>query len=1460
MALPDTVTDGAASARATGSFHPAVSAWFDRRFPGGPSAPQRGGWARIREGTDTLIAAPTGSGKTLTGFLVAIDALYRAHQAGTDISETTGVVYVSPLKALAVDIHENLERPLAEIAEVARELGLDPPDLTVGVRTGDTPSSARTAMIAHPPNFLVTTPESLYLLVTSQRSRRNLSQVDTVIVDEIHALARDKRGSHLALTLERLDHAQATGRPQRIGLSATQRPIERIAELLTGVGRDRPPAIVDCGHGQDLRLSLELPGTELDAVASTEQFGEVVDRIAERVRGHRTTLVFVNTRRMSERLAHLLSERLGAEDVAAHHGSLSKERRLRVEERLRAGELRALVATASLELGIDIGPIELVCQVGSPRSIATFLQRAGRSNHSLSGIPEAVLYPLSRDELVECAALLSSVRAGQLDATVVPVAPLDILAQQVVAEVAAAEEWGEDDLYRLFRRAAPYAALDRGDFDAVVELVSEGIATGRGRRMAYVHRDRVNGVLRPRRGARLAALTSGGAIADVGDYRVLLDPDNTLVGTVNEDFAIESMVGDVFLLGTHSWRVRRVEAGAVRVTDAEGMHPTIPFWMGEAPSRTRELSEGVSTLRREAERRLTQGGETPARQYVEDACGITEDASRQLIAYLAAGREGLGLVPSQEDVVFERFFDEAGGMQMVVHAPFGGRINKGLGLALRKRFCATFDFELQAAANDDAVVLSLSPQHSFPLESVPGFLRSNTLSTVLSQAVLASPLFTARWRWNLNRSLAVLRFRGGRKNPLPIQRMESDDLMAAVFPALAACQENLAGGPVVIPDHVLVRQTLYDCLHEAMDVDALVETVAAIEDGSIRVHFVESSEPSVFAHEILNGKPFTFLDDAPLEERRTRAVQVRRGLPGHEDGLSKLDADAIERVRDEAAPVLRSAEELHDLLLSLVVSRPIDEHRAWFDELVTEGRAMSVSADPVRTGTASADPVPTEAVPADPVPSDERWCAVERRPWVEVLVAGARFHPDHPVPPSLADRPPMEPEPAAAEVVRGHLDVSGPTTVDALVGETGLTSGQVTIGLARLEAEGFAFRGRFDPDLGEVEQWCARRLLARIHSYTQTRLRREIEPVTAQDFMRFLLSWHHVVPGSQREGRMGVLSVVDQLQGFEIPAGAWEESILPARVDQYQGRWLEDLCLSGELAWGRLSIRPTDQEPSSRRGASTPSRATPITFAIREDLPWLLQAVRGQSSPAEPSHGASADVLAVLSARGALFHSELRSLTGRLPVEVEEGLWDLVARGLVTSDGFQAVRSLWSAREVWRRRHHRDVRTRLGSRRGAGLREGGEGRWALLPREVPADDPDHLAETVAAQLLARWGVVFWDLTARETMSVPWREVHWALRRLEARGLVRGGRFVSGFTGEQFALPEAVEELRRIRRSDRSGTVVRLSAADPLNLAGIVLPGARVPAVRTNWVVYRDGALVPDGAIGPALGSPRALGG
>jgi ATP-dependent Lhr-like helicase len=1440
--------------------HPAVATWFARRFPDGPTEPQAQGWPRIASGTDTLIAAPTGSGKTLAGFLVAIDAAYRAHDAGQSLKGTVRLVYVSPLKALAVDIHQNLERPLSEIADVAAELGYDVPPITVAVRTGDTTQQARTAMVKEPPTFLVTTPESLYLLVTAERSRAVLHTVHTVVVDEIHALARDKRGSHLALTLERLEHLQLGGRPQRIGLSATQRPIEQTARLLSGAGCDHDTAIVDCGHARRLSVRIELPDTELAAVASTEQLGEVIDRIATHVGDHRTTLVFVNTRRMSERLAHLLGERLGPDVVSAHHGSLSKDRRLRVEQRLRAGDLRALVATASLELGIDIGPVELVCQVGSPRAIATFLQRVGRSNHSRGGTPEGILYPMTRDELVECAALMAAVRAGRLDTTVAPVAPLDILAQQIVAEVAAAEEVKGGDLYELVRRSAPYASLARHDFDDVVELVSEGITTGRGRRMAYVHRDRVNDVLRPRRGARLAALTSGGAIAEVGDYRVIAEPDDTPVGSVNEDFAIESMAGDVFLLGTHSWRIRRVTQGEVRVVDAEGAHPTIPFWVGEAPSRTVELSDEVSALRRAVADLLRPPSEDAvppaataaqldaARRHVEEVCALDADVAGQLVAYLHAGLGELGVLPTRHDIVFERFFDEAGGMQMVVHAPVGGRINRGLGLALRKRFCATFDFELQAAANDDAVVLSLGTQHSFPLDSAPRLLRSETAEAVLRQAVLASPMFAARWRWNLNRSLAVLRFRGGKKNPLPIQRMEADEVMASVFPALAACQENAPGGPIVIPDHVIVRQTMHDCLHEAMDIDGLVTMLGAIESGEVRVHFVDTTEPSVLAHEILNGKPYTFLDDAPLEERRTRAVQLRRGLPLHAEALGRLDPEAVSRVRAEAAPDVRGPEELHDLLLSLIVMRPDAAYGSWFTELAEAGRVAVVD----------------EGAPG------AMWCAVERVDWVGVLfpesaLASPGAHERTPAASPGAAAPDAaapDADVVAAETVRGHLDVGGPLTETELAERTRLAVSRVRVGLGRLEAEGFAMRGRFDTAghgdgdaPGNEEQWCARRLLARIHVYTQNRLRREIEPVTAQELMRFLLRWQHVAPETQRQGRAGVLAVVDQLQGFEIPAGAWEESIFPARVEGYQHRWLEDLCHAGELVWGRLSLRAGDGEGPARRGSATPSRATPVTFALREDLPWLLAGARGEAVPAEPVHGPARDVLDALRAGGAMFHAELRTATGRLPVEVEEGLWDLVARGLVTADGFQAVRSLLSARQSWRRRQRHEQRLRAGIRRPPARREGGEGRWALLPAvtgpgagpsaEVP--ERETLAEQVAGQLLARWGVVLWDLTARENLAVPWRDVVWALRRLEARGLVRGGRFVSGFAGEQYALPEAVDELRRIRRTARSGQMVRLNAADPLNLVGIVVPGARVTAVRTNWVVYRDGVPVDDGA-------------
>jgi ATP-dependent Lhr-like helicase len=1402
------------------AFHPAVRAWFRRRFPEGPTPPQAGGWAEIAAGRDTLIAAPTGSGKTLAAFLVCIDRLYRAHDDGVPLAEGPQVVYVSPLKALAVDIHENLEAPLRAIAEVADELGLAAPHIRVAVRTGDTTASERAAMLRRSPNFLVTTPESLYLLVTAERSRTVLAGVQTVILDEIHAVAGNKRGSHLALTLERLRHVAAAP-PQRIGLSATQRPIEAIARLLVGAGPDRSNlddsprcSIVDVGHRRELDLALELPDDELGAVATAEQMGEILDRIAQHVQAHRTTLVFVNTRNMAERVAHQLGERLGEGHVAAHHGSLSKDRRRRVESRLRAGDLRALVATASLELGIDIGPVELVCQIGSPRSFATFLQRVGRSNHTRFGTPRGVLYPTSRDELVECAALLRGTKAGRLDAIVQPVGPLDIVAQQVVAECAA-EEWCEDKLFDLIRGAAPFAKLSRRDFDDVVELVSEGISSGRGRRAAYLHRDRVNSRLRARRGARLAALTSGGAIPEVGDYRVVAEPDDTFVGTVNEDWAIESMAGDIFLLGTTSWRIRRVEPGTVRVVDARGAPPSVPFWLGEAPGRTEELSTEVSNLRGKVGEWLERGDPDGARHWLEAECGIDRAASDTIVRYLGAALTALGVLPTKKRLVLERFFDDAGGMQLVGHSPFGARLNRGLGLALRKRFCVTFDFELQAAASDDAILLSLGPQHSFPLEDVPRFLASKTVEDVLRQAVLTSPMFAARWRWNLNRALAVLRMRGGRKNPPAIQRMESDDLMAAVFPTLAACQENVAPGPLEIPDHPLVRQTVDDCLREAMDVDGLRELLSEIEAGRVEVVTRDTVEPSVLAHEILNGRPFTFLDDAPLEERRSRAVQLRRGLPVEARDLGRLDPAAIERVREEVQPEPRDADELHDLLMTVTGLRPNNAWRLWFDELVGERRAVTVR----------------------PAAGAELWSTVERRPALELLFPGAGIEPDHRSPMAPA---PLDRDAAAAEMVRGHLEYMGPSTVAELAEATGLSRGDVAIAVARLEGDGFAFRGHFTSGDG-AEQFCARRLLARIHHYTRGRLRREIEPVTARDLMRFLLRWQHVVPGTRREGRLGLLAVVEQLQGFELPAGAWEPSILASRVEGYRADWLDDLCLSGDLTWGRLSVRNgTPEEDGQRRSGMAPSRATPITLAVREDLPWLLQAARGDRTPQQPGQGLTEEVLEALRRHGALFASDLIAVTRRPPTEVAEGLWDAVARGLVTSDGFNAVRSLLHNRTLARSPH----RPRL---RRAGTRTAGRaaGRWSLVPAAPATEDADELAEAVAEQLLARWGVVFRDLLARETFTVPWRDVLWALRRMEARGTIRGGRFVNGFSGEQYALPEAVDALRAVRKEERGGETITISAADPLNLVGIVLPGPRVPALRTNTVTYVDG--VPEDA-------------
>jgi ATP-dependent Lhr-like helicase len=1408
-------------------FHPVVRAWFERRFPAGPSEPQRRGWPAIARGENTLVAAPTGSGKTLAAFLVCIDRLWRESERCLVPEDRTDVVYVSPLRALAADVRVNLEIPLAELRAMARELGHPAPELRSQLRTGDTPASERAAMLRRPPHFLVTTPESLFLLVTAEKSRERLRTVRTIIVDEIHALAGDKRGAHLGLTLERLSALCETP-PLRIGLSATQHPIETTARLLVGArpGGERPHCtIVDLGPRRDLELQVEVPGSELCAVASGEQWDEVLDSIAAHARGVRTTLVFVSTRRLAERLAHLLAERLGEDKVAAHHGSLSQERRHGVEEKLRRGELTLVVATASLELGLDVGPLDLVVQIGSPRSLSTLLQRAGRSGHARGATPRAILYPTTRDELVECAACVRGVQQGRLDRVRPPSAPLDLLAQQIVA-ACAGDTWGEDDLYALVRRSAHFADLAREDFDRVVTCLCEGIPTGNGPRGAWLHRDHVHARLRGRRGARLATLTSGGAIPETADYRVVADPDETFVGTVNEDWAIESMAGDVFLLGSTSWRIRRVEAGVVRVVDAKGAPPSVPFWLGEAPARTAELSQEVSALRREVVERVLADGEAAAVAWLCKEAGLEPAGAGQLVAYLEAGRQALGAMPTLEDVVFERFFDEAGGQQLVIHAPFGARVNRAFGLALRKKFCRTFDFELQAAASDDAIVLSLGPQHGFPLDSVPHMLHSATAREALEQALLRAPAFQVRWRWNLNRALVVLRWRKGNKVPAQLQRMQSDDLLAAVFPSLAACQENVAG-PIEVPDHPLAQQTLRDCMTESADVEGLLALLEAMESGAVRLHFCDATEPSPLSHEILNGRPYTFLDDAPLEERRTRAVVLRRGLPLEQRDLAHLDPAAVARVREEARPEPRNAEELHDALVSHVVLRPEPAFEAWHEALVKAGRVTRLE-----------------------VASGPLWVAAEGLAAATALFPAARATPPLQLPASLAARPIPSSEDAAAAVLRGHLASAGPCTVADLVARTGLEESDVAIALGRLEAEGVALRGRFDPERapGELE-YCDRRLLARIHRYTTERLRREIEPVSAQEFLRFLLRWQHVAPGTGRVGRAGVLATLEQLAGFECAAGGWEDCVLPARMAEYRPVWLDEICLSGELAWARLGL-PTPVAPEEAGGA--PSRATPLSFVARANLAWSLAAARGDEAPTLPGDGVAREVHDCLQSRGALFQGELVSSLRRLPAEIDEALWELVGRGVLTADGFGSVRALLSARERWSRRTlpgaaARKLHGGAGPRRlRRGAREGAsEGRWALLPAPDPGPDREALAEAVAEQLLARWGVLFRDAVARESLCVPWREIVWALRRLEARGLVRGGRFVTGFTGEQYALPEAVDALREGRRRPRTGERVWVSAVDPLNLVGILTPGPRVPAVRTRSILYVDGLPVKE---------------
>ena len=1415
--------------------HPVIQEWFVEKF-GTPTEPQEQGWPPILAGRTTLISAPTGSGKTLAAFLACIDALVRTALAG-NLVDRTEILYVSPLKALGNDIQKNLEAPLAEITELAGQKGLLMPQIRVAVRTGDTLAHERQLMLRRPPHILVTTPESLYILLTAQRSREILRDVKTVSVDEIHAVADDKRGAHLALSLERLD-AITRSPAVRIGLSATQKPIETVAHFLTGSQPD--PVVVNIGHKRAMDLAIEVPGQELGPVASSELWDETYDRIAQLVQEHRSTLVFVNTRRLAERVAFNLADRLGEELVAAHHGSLARKLRLEAESKLKSGQVKVLVATASLELGIDVGHVDLAIHIGSPRSIAVALQRFGRAGHWRGAVPKGRFFPTTRDELIECAALVRCINHGELDRLIIPDAPLDVLAQQIVA-ACSTDEWDEDDLFRLVTRAYPYRALERKDYDDLLVMLSDGIAAQRGRYGAYLYRDRVNKRLKARRGSRMVAIMNGGAIPESNLYTVVAEPEGTVVGTLHEDFAVESLKGDIVLLGNMSWRIRRIEsAGRILVEDAHGAPPSIPFWLGEAPGRTQELSHQIGNLRQTISDQTPNtvpgfvNQKTPevlnAVEWLKRECGLDDSGAEQAIEYIVTGRTVLGAVPTQDTIIAERFFDEGGGMQLVVHAPFGARINKAWGLSLRKRFCVSFNFELQAAATDNGVNIALAEQHSFPLSDVFSFLHENTVKEVLQQAALLSPLLETRWRWDANRSLALLRYWNGKKIPLQVQRTRSADLLASVFPDAAACQENV-DGPIQVPDHPLLREVMKDICHEALDLEGLKHVLRRIQSGDIKCIAVDTPVPSVFSHEILNSNPYAYLDDAPLEERRARAVEMRRTLP--EAVLKEvggLDPAAIAEVSADAWPDVRDSDELADALQTLIAlpedfrapdGRPSAE--VWlpsFERLRLSRRAARANVQDVWF-----------------------WVSAEKAGAFRVIYPQASFEEQLA---ELQDEAPSRDD-ALKSMISGWLAHTGPAIASGLAAFLRLPVADVEKTLLRIESTGLILRGHFTskppadqqttPGSLEGIEWCERRLLARIHRLTLGSLRKQIEPVTAATFMRWLLRWQHVTPGSQVRDERGTLQVLKQLQGFEIPASAWERQVLARRINNYDPRLLDQLCLTGAVGWGRLSPHPAMLEDSS--GGSrrvVPTSVAPITFFVREDAEWMAlpgvhhahEQARHELKGLSP---AAREVMEFLHTRGASFFVDIVRGTGKLKSEVETGLWELVAAGLVTADGFDNLRALI------------DPKRRSGQGSGKTSRpRHSAGRWSLLS-PLQDEDPQRALESVCRMLLERYGVVFRELLARESILPRWREMLIMFRRLEDRGEIRGGRFISGFIGEQFALPIAVESLRAMKNIQPSGEIITISAADPLNLAGIIVPGERVPAISGKHVSFRDGALV-----------------
>ena len=1400
------------------NFQPIINKWFLDNFPE-PTEVQNLAWPQIQKNKNVLLSAPTGSGKTLAAFLALIDQLLKYSIDGT-LEDSVQVLYISPLKALSNDIRRNLQKPLQEINSLAIQQEPTFKPLTVMLRTGDTPAKERMKILKSPPHILVTTPESLFLMLTSEKSREVLRNVKTVIVDEIHALARDKRGSHLTLSLERLDYL-CHQKPQRLGISATQKPMDIIAQYLCGVNRQdllqfSDCEIIDTGHLKELDLAIETPESELSTICSHEQWAEIYEQLAVLIKEHRSTLIFVNTRRMAERLSHQLSELLGDEAVTSHHGSLSREIRLRAEEKLKNGELKAIVATASLELGIDIGYINLVCQIGSPRNIAVFLQRIGRSGHAVGALPKGRLFPVTRDELLESMALIQAVKERRLDKIIIPEEPLDILAQQIIA-ASANDEWDENELYNLCVKAWPFRNLSKENYRKVLDMLAEGVATD-SNKGAYIHYDRINGKIRARKHARLAALTSGGAIPENAEYRVVME-DNTFVGTVNEDFAIESLRGDVFILGNNSWRILHVRGTTMTVEDAQGAPATIPFWFGEAPGRTIELCTELSKVRSDIETALKSATAIKCAIDLAEEFKMSDYAAEQAVNYIASQIAATGTIPTLNTIIFERFFDESGGMQLVVHSPYGSRVNRAWGLAMRKRFCRSFNFELQAAADENGFILSLGPQQSFPLENMFSLVPTNVAKKAIEQALLAVPLFQVRWRWNVTRALAVLRSNSGKRVPPALQRFRADDLLTSVFPQSTACLEHITGDIEIPYEHPLVNQTMIDCLHEALDLDLWMDVLKKAENGEIKFLACDTTEPSPFSYQLIHANVYAFLDDAPAEERRTRALQTRRSVsPDDVRDLGWMDPQIIQKVVNDAAPLVRSADELHDTLL---VQRllPLSECREWqkfLDELTAEGRAALLEVD--------ADFKIAFAV--------ERWSLIKEI-WPDKTP-----EPDFKIPDRLLI--PFTREAAIKSVVKGKIEVSGPITGKELAELFHLPFIEIHIALLALENDGVILRGNFSKTVRDPQQiledlqkeipdeeieWCERRLLARIHRLTLDSLRRQIEAVDQNVFMKFLLKHQFIDSENKVKNRQGFNKIIDQMEGFEIPAASWETDIFPTRMQEYKSFWLDETTMYGETLWCRLKQAGREDEG----GGSRLKANIPVALCLRANIPWLLNPTRNREEPNLKSD--QLKVYNCLRKSGALFSEDIRITCKMLPSQVDDILWELAGKGLIIADGFASLRKRISKRKPSRSKSPMNHQRRQTA-----------GRWNLFPGILGEETPNDRRQQWAQLLLHRYGIIFRDLLERESCSPSWGLLVPELRRMEARGEIRGGRFVKGVGGEQYALPGVVEKLRRLKEKEEKHCLF-ISAVESANLIGIIYGDKKIPARKGNTLCLLDGKCI-----------------